>query len=457
LGVFVIFAVLRTAKITKTPKFSRLPGESIMSNSFTITTPTNSILLDLNRRSQATFTVSNISGRATRGRARLVPQSTISAPWLALGGAPERDFPIASTLQYSVAVTVPPTAPPGSYIFRLDMVGVENPDEDLSQGPGVTFEVSVLPVSKFPWWIIIAAGVTLLVVIGIITALVLNRKATVPDVSGITQAAAERQLQADGFKLGNASHQNSGVIPKDLVIGSDPPGGDKVDPGATVTLFISDGPSATRTPTATLTPVATITPTATNTKTVVSPPTGLIAHYPLNSSPNEATNRTTPMTLVNAPFTLGGVSCNGIYENAGNPAFCKIASPQLNEFNYASFSISARFNPAEVKRMPVFMGGSSFRWIGFYLLENGHVGLLFNNSQFADCGATYTPGTWYNATVTYNGSAAKVYLDNTLVCTQPFALVQGGDKDISVTNFSNGATFHGILSDLKVYNTVITP
>jgi hypothetical protein len=428
-----------------------------MSNSFTITTPTNSILLDSNRRSQATFTVSNISGRATRGRARLVPQNTISTPWLALSGAPERDFPIASTLQYSVAVTVPPTAPPGSYIFRLDMVGVENPDEDLSQGPGVTFEVSAAPVPKFPWWIIIAAGVTLLVVIAVIVALTLNRKATVPDVSGITQAAAERQLQTAGFKLGDATHQNSGVIPKDLVIGSDPPGGDKVAPGATVTLFISDGPAATPTPTATLTPVVTITPTATITKTVASPPTGLLAYYPLNSSPNEATNRTAPMTVINSPFTLGGVSCNGIYENTGVANYCKIATPQLDAFNYASFSISARFNPAEVKRMPVFMGGRSYRWIGFYLLENGHVGLLYNNSQFADCGVTYTPGTWYDAMVTYNGSTAKVYLNNTLVCTQAFALVQGGDKDIGVTNYSNGAIFHGILSDLKIYNTVITP
>jgi serine/threonine protein kinase len=231
-----------------------------------------------------------------------------------------------------------------------------------------------------------------------------------------------------------------------------------INPTATKTIGVmSPVPinTITRSPTVIPPTVVTIKPTATNTKTVLQ--SGLIAYYPLHGDPNEATNRTPPMTLVNAPFTLGGVSCNGVYEFGGGPGFCKITTPQLDAFNYASFSISARFNPAEIKGMPVFMGGASYRWIGFYLLENGHVGLRYNNSQFADCNATYTPGTWYNATITYNGSTAKMYLDNTLVCTQSFALEQGGDKDISVTNFSNTQVFHGILSDLKIYNTVITP
>src|ERR671932_286499 len=112
-----------------------------MPSSFAITTATNSLPLDPNRRSQASFTVSNIGGRAVRGRARIVPQNAAAAPWLTLAGDAERDFAIASTQQFAVQIAVPPTAPAGNYPFRLDMVGVENPDEDLTQGPTVTFVV----------------------------------------------------------------------------------------------------------------------------------------------------------------------------------------------------------------------------------------------------------------------------------------------------------------------------
>ena len=342
---------------------------------------------------------------------------------------------------------------------------------------GVTFEVPVAAPPRFPWWLLIAAGVVLLVIIGILIAVFSPKTVTVPDIAGSTQTAAERQLGKEGFKLVGITTLPSGVIPKDLVLGTDPPAGSKVEPGTGILLILSSGPLATATPTATptaqithtwtpsstatFTPTPpftpTFTPTATRTRTPTATPTppAVMAHYPLLSNANEATNLTLPMTLTNAPFVAGGVYCNGIYE--GNPGFCKITTPKLTGFNFNQFSIAARFNAAVKRTMPVFIGGRSYRWIGFYLLANGHVALRYNNSNTLDCGLIYTPGTWYVATVTYNGTTAKLYLNNTLACTKSFSISQGGDSDIGVTDFSNGVVYRGNFSDLWVYRTVITP
>jgi hypothetical protein len=126
-----------------------------MANPFAITAATNTIRLNDTRQAQATFTVFNNSGRAMRGRARIVVQNPASEKWVTLVGDAQKDFPVAGTDQYNVQISVPPGSPPGSYPFRLDVVGTENPDEQYSKGPSVTFEVVAAPVKKaLPIWIV---------------------------------------------------------------------------------------------------------------------------------------------------------------------------------------------------------------------------------------------------------------------------------------------------------------
>jgi len=129
-----------------------------MPSPFSVTAASNSVSLDAQRRGQAPFTVFNASGRPIRGRARLAAESPQASGWLSLAGAAERDFPIAGAEQYTVHIAAPRDAEPGSYAFRLDVVGVENPDELFTQGPSVTFELSgATPKKGFPWWIAPAA------------------------------------------------------------------------------------------------------------------------------------------------------------------------------------------------------------------------------------------------------------------------------------------------------------
>ncbi len=152
-----------------------------MPGPFTITTATNTLHLDNKGQTQAVFTVSNDSGRALRGRGHVTPQDPATEAWFALDGAAVRDFAVAGTQQYMVLVTVPPTTPPGTYSFRLDLADEINPDENFTAGPPVSFAVlppppPPPPAPKIPSWVWIAAGVVaLLVVVGIIAFLVWPR------------------------------------------------------------------------------------------------------------------------------------------------------------------------------------------------------------------------------------------------------------------------------------------
>lgn len=129
-----------------------------MPSPFAITTATNAVSLDTQRRSEASFTVSNTSGNPIRGRAQLALEAPASAAWLTLTEEAEQDFPTGGTQQYTVKIAVPADTPAGTYSFRLNMVGVENPDELFTQGPTVTFQVpEPEPQKPFPWWIVIVA------------------------------------------------------------------------------------------------------------------------------------------------------------------------------------------------------------------------------------------------------------------------------------------------------------
>jgi len=142
-----------------------------MSSPFAVTAATNSVLLDGNRKGETTFTVSNASGRALRGRAIIVPAAPAQMGWFTVAGQVERAFAIAGVEQYAVQVAAPAGVAPGSYAFHLDMVG-EVPDEEYTTGPTVTFTViAPPPPRKFPWWIAaVIAAVVIVAIVGFMMA-----------------------------------------------------------------------------------------------------------------------------------------------------------------------------------------------------------------------------------------------------------------------------------------------
>ena len=137
-----------------------------MSNTFAITTATNSVILNDSRQGEVSFTVANVSGRQLPARAHIVPQGEAQADWFTLAGDSEREFAIAGVQQYTVRIQVPPEATPGNYLFRLDAVGIRVPDEEFAEGPSVTFVVPEQQekAKPFPWWLVAVGAVSLLVI-----------------------------------------------------------------------------------------------------------------------------------------------------------------------------------------------------------------------------------------------------------------------------------------------------
>jgi len=189
-----------------------------MPSPFTVSAVTNSVILGADRRGEAAFSVSNVSGRALRGRSRLMfdqGESDTTADlsgWLTVVPPEERDFEIAETEQYRVQIAPPGNAPAGSYRFRLDMVDVEDPEENYSPGPTVIFQVPEPEEEpkKFPWWIVaVVAGVV--IVAGIVVFLVLYSggqrraaEATATAEAAITRAALNATATAQARATGTA-------------------------------------------------------------------------------------------------------------------------------------------------------------------------------------------------------------------------------------------------------------
>lgn len=136
-----------------------------MASVFTITAAATSLALDPSRRGQVVLSVANSSGRALRGRARVVPLNAAAAPWLSILGEAERSFAVAEVHQFTVAAAVPPDAPAGGYPFRLDLVAEDRPNEDFSQGPSIALDVPARAPRPFPWWLV-AVGVAVLLLVG---------------------------------------------------------------------------------------------------------------------------------------------------------------------------------------------------------------------------------------------------------------------------------------------------
>src|SRR5260221_3797202 len=67
-------------------------------------------------------------------------------------------------------------------------------------------------------------------------------KVTVPNVVGLTQAAATTAITEAKLKLGNVTQQNSSTVATGNVISQDPASGSSVAEGSPVNLVISSGP-----------------------------------------------------------------------------------------------------------------------------------------------------------------------------------------------------------------------
>jgi hypothetical protein len=187
----------------------------------------------------------------------------------------------------------------------------------------------------------------------------------------------------------------------------------------------------------------------------------LIANYPLISDSIDVTGINGAMTLKNTPFQNGGIYCNGIYSYSTDSNYIVAQSPSIDSLKFQSFSISMDFIVSEKRTQPVWIIGRDCRWLGFYLHDDGTIALLYNNWNFLATTKTYSLNEWHNAKISFDGTTAKIFLDNDLAASLKFgdgyvALNYGGcgtsDTEIGVTNYSNGDVLKGYVRNLLVYS-----
>ena len=115
---------------------------------FTVTTPSVSVKLAENRIGEVPFTVTNVSDRKLRARVRITPAPGVPAEWFSVVGDAEQDYEAGAARQFVVRVDPPLGAPAGTYAFRLDAIGIENPDDDYSEGPSCQVTIPQSPPPK---------------------------------------------------------------------------------------------------------------------------------------------------------------------------------------------------------------------------------------------------------------------------------------------------------------------
>jgi serine/threonine-protein kinase len=211
------------------------------------------VTLPESRTGEIAFTVYNSSEATIAGRAQIGVETAPGAAepgWFTISGEAERTFPPDAAEHFTVRIAVPPTVPPGSYVFRLDMVGVANPDEDFVAGPSATVVVPAAVERKapFPWWILAVVGGVLLVVI-IAAAIFFLRdddeppaQVVVPNVIGLNSEEATAQLEAacdpEPCFTVEIEQVPGPFVNLGRIVSSNPPPLTPAEPGSTVVINV---------------------------------------------------------------------------------------------------------------------------------------------------------------------------------------------------------------------------
>ena len=177
----------------------------------------------------------------------------------------------------------------------------------------------------------------------------------------------------------------------------------------------------------------------------------LIAHYPLSIDNTDTTSQQLPMTLVNTPFEDGGIYCNGLYIAGGDDNACDAFTPQLMNFTFEKFAISATVKVKDLEdytMCPIFVGGGSWRWLTVWLDSDSLVGFGYNYEHH------FSSNEWHTVIATYDSTSgdAACYMDGLLVDDINFEMDHGNQKCVGITHGGYGSTFKGYFKDLKVYS-----
>jgi hypothetical protein len=217
-----------------------------------VTTATDRISLDEQKRGEAAFAVKNLGARSG-AIFEVKPLNGADPSWFTVEN-PSRTLPTNASVSYVVKVGAA-SAPPGRYELVGRVYAADGPpEEDFAESNRVILEITgpppAAPKKKFPWWIVIAAvaGVLVLSLVGWLVlrggdAPVASGDAVVPNLLNKTEAQAVAALRDAQLKPGNIRHRydESRV---DAVVEQLLPYGAKLLPDTAIDFVVAVRPSA---------------------------------------------------------------------------------------------------------------------------------------------------------------------------------------------------------------------
>jgi hypothetical protein len=228
-------------------------------SSFTIAAKSRSFQLDTQGKGICTFTVANTGQAALEGRVRLTPtgQNPAVAEWLVIAEPAEQTYKPNEERAYSIAITVPPDARGGTYLFRAEAYSIANPNDDYVCGPEFSFSVvreePATATKRFPLWIPFTALALLIAVASLVMVLMMGRTpadapTAVPALVGKDEAEATRLLVEAHLVVGSLEKRPSADAKAGTIIAQDPEAGGEIPANSPVDLVVAmqaDAPTAT--------------------------------------------------------------------------------------------------------------------------------------------------------------------------------------------------------------------
>lgn len=217
-----------------------------MSTQWVITSAADRVAIDGQRTGEIAFTVSNPSPRQDRAVFEVVPGEGVDPSWFTTEEL-QRKVPAGGSVAYTVKVAVPADVAPGPRSVQARVYSADAPPEESSVLSGrVLLDVSgpAVPARKpRPWWLIAVAALVAIVVGVVIWLLVPSGNATpgatpsrsasarpsatasapvtasasptapatvtVPNLQGLAEADAVKQLTSVGLVEGKVQHRQN--------------------------------------------------------------------------------------------------------------------------------------------------------------------------------------------------------------------------------------------------------
>ena len=272
----------------------------------------------------------------------------------------------------------------------------------------------------------------------------------VPDVVGVSEAAAEAAITGAGLVVGTVATANSDTVPAGDVISQDPTDGTSVPMGTAVDLVISLG----------------------------SIPEDLVGYWAFEDGSGgtaaDDSGYGNDGTVVDAVWTGAGQIGGALdFDGAGDrvqvpdSASLGFASNQMTlacwmnanslsagwvtlmhrtraDIRWYDWQLYARASDAPTANRPVFR----IDWDGDRIVDA-------NEQVQGDI--VLSPGTWYHIAATYDGSQMKFYIDGTLRgTTNVSGVIPNGGRDIWIGgNEPWGEYFDGVIDEVQVYDRAL--